>query len=44
MEIEDKGWVDYKFSDPSQKGRIRDKMTYVINQSGYRVAVGCYKF
>lgn len=42
MEVEDVGWVGYKFSDPTDRGRIKDKNTYVIYHDGYRVCVGCY--
>lgn len=42
MAIKDTGWVFYKYPDPINKDRIRDKQSYVIKVGKYRLGSGCY--
>lgn len=42
MGVKDKKWVHYKYPDPSEGDRIKDKHTYVIKTGPLRIAVGCY--
>jgi len=42
MSVKDRKWVNYKYLDPSDKGLIKDKYSYIINIDGNRVGVGCY--
>lgn len=40
--IKDKGWAHYKYLDPSDQNRIKDKHTYVVRSGPLSFASGCY--
>ena len=40
-EVEDEGWVEYKWPHPATK-QVAPKKSYIINVDGYRVGVGAY--
>lgn len=42
MAIKDTGWVYYKYPDPTNKDKIRDKKSYVIKVGAYTLGSGCY--
>lgn len=42
MAVQDTGWVYYKYPDPINKDKIRDKRSYVIRVGEYRLGSGCY--
>jgi signal transduction histidine kinase len=43
MKVKDAGWVDYKWPDPADNNKVKDKSSYIINTGDYVVGVGCYK-
>jgi signal transduction histidine kinase len=43
IEVQDKGWVDYKWPDSSDNNKIKDKSSYIIHVGTYWVGVGYYK-
>jgi hypothetical protein len=42
-EVKDTAWVDYKWPDPIDNNKIKDKSSYVIHTGDYFVGVGYYK-
>jgi cytochrome c len=40
--IKDKAWVDYKWTDPSDNNKIKDKSSWMIRVGDYIVGVGYY--
>ncbi len=43
LEVKDTGWVDYKWPDVTDNGKIKDKSTYVIKVGDYTIGVGYFK-
>ena len=43
LEVKDKGWVDYKWGDPTDGNKIKDKSSYIIRVGDNIVGVGYYK-
>lgn len=41
--VKGRKWIDYKYQDPSDNGRIKNKKTYVIKVGKYLLGVGCYE-
>lgn len=43
LEVKETGWVDYKWPDVTDNGKIKDKSTYVIKVGEYTIGVGYFK-
>ena len=43
LEVKETGWVDYKWPDGTDNGKIKDKSTYVIKVGEYTLGVGYFK-
>lgn len=43
LDVKDTGWVDYKWPDITDNGKIKDKSTYVIKIGDYTIGVGYFK-
>lgn len=43
LEVKDKGWVDYKWGDPTDNNKVKDKSSYIIRVGDDIVGVGYYK-
>jgi len=43
IDVKDKAWVDYKWPDATDEGKIKDKSTYVIKAGDYTIGVGYFK-
>ncbi len=43
MDVKENGWVDYKWPDPTENNKIKDKSTYIIKVGEYTMGVGYYK-
>lgn len=43
LEVKDTAWVDYKWPDVTDNGKIKDKSTYVTKVGEYTVGVGYFK-
>ncbi|MGE4352397.1 MAG: cache domain-containing protein [Bdellovibrionales bacterium] len=43
LEVKDTDWVDYKWPDVTDNGKIKEKSTYVIKVGDYTVGVGYFK-
>ena len=43
LNVKDTAWVDYKWPDVVDEGKIKDKSTYVIKVGEYTVGVGYFK-
>ena len=43
MAVKDAGWISYKYPDPANKDKIKDKNSYVIRVDNHVMGVGCYK-
>jgi len=43
IDVKDKAWVDYKWPDATDNGKIKEKSTYVIKAGEYTVGVGYFK-
>ncbi len=43
LEVKDKAWVDYKWGDPTDNNKVKDKSSYIIRVGDDIVGVGYYK-
>lgn len=43
LAVKDAGWVDYKWPDPSDNNKVKDKSSYIVKVAEYAVGVGYYK-
>lgn len=43
LRIKEEGWVHYKYGDPSDSDRIKDKRTFLLRVDPYLLGVGCYE-
>jgi len=41
--VKDSGWVDYKWGDPTDNNKVKDKSSYIIRVGNDVVGVGYYK-
>jgi len=43
VDVKDAAWVNYKWPDPADAGKVKDKASYIIKVGKYAVGVGYYK-
>jgi cytochrome c len=43
LAVADTAWVDYRWPDASDGGKVKDKSTYIIKGNDYSVGAGYYK-
>lgn len=43
LDVKDTAWVDYKWPDVMDEGKIKEKSTYVIKVGEYTIGVGYFK-
>ena len=43
VDVKDKGWVSYRWPDPADGGKVKDKASYIVRVGDYAVGVGYYK-
>jgi len=43
IDVKDTAWVDYKWPDVVDEGKIKEKSTYVIKVGDYTIGVGYFK-
>lgn len=42
VNIKGSGWVEYKYPDPSDGSKVKDKKSWVTRVDDYIIGVGCY--
>jgi len=43
LAVKDKGWVEYRWPDPTDGGKVKTKDSYIVHTGEYWVGVGYYK-
>ncbi|MDD5586744.1 MAG: cache domain-containing protein [Alphaproteobacteria bacterium] len=41
--VKDTGWVDYRWPDPTDENKVKDKSSYIVKVGDYAIGVGHYK-
>jgi cytochrome c len=41
--VKDTGWVDYRWPDPTEENKVKDKSSYIVKVGDYAIGVGYYK-
>jgi cytochrome c len=43
LDVKEKGWVDYRWPDPADGNKVKDKSSYITKVGDYTIGVGYYK-